>query len=124
MKVFGTSGFKNSLNVSEGIFSLPYFHPNISSSDASLLLSPLADGAYILRVSSQPGSFAYSFKNKGKVVSTLVKYYDNQFYIQEGQVSRNFESMEALIELYREKGILTTAVSWVPYSEDSFFSIL
>lgn len=85
------------LNNLEMHFMFRWFHGKISRDEAEQLLSPKADGLFLVRESTNfPGDYTLCVCYQGKVEHYRVKYKDNQLTIDDEEF---FENLAKLVEV-------------------------
>lgn len=94
--------------------SMPWFHGKISRDKAELLLTPRADGLFLVRESTNfPGDYTLCVCWQGRVEHYRVIYKDNQLTIDEEEY---FDNLAQLVEHYEKDadGLCTRLISCLP----------
>ncbi|XP_047004411.1 tyrosine-protein kinase CSK isoform X1 [Schistocerca americana] len=94
--------------------AMPWFHGKISRDEAEALLSPKADGLFLVRESTNfPGDYTLCVCYQGKVEHYRVKYKDHQLTIDDEEF---FENLAKLVEHYEQDadGLCTQLTKSLP----------
>ncbi|KAL6077604.1 protein kinase [Balamuthia mandrillaris] len=95
------------------ILSKPWFYGDINTKEAEVLLAAKKPGSYIVRFSSDPGSFTISCKNKqSELAHYRIKHKAGLKFLLG---NAEFDSLEAVIKHHRKKLYLRKAVGGSKY---------
>ena len=99
------------------VTKMPWFHGKISRDTAEKLLSPRADGLFLVRESTNfPGDYTLCVCFEGRVEHYRIIYQDDQITIDEEEY---FPNLSKLVEVIR-------FISWrtLVYKSTCYFSII
>eukprot|EP01129_Flabellula_baltica_P002994 TRINITY_DN12860_c0_g1_i1.p1 TRINITY_DN12860_c0_g1~~TRINITY_DN12860_c0_g1_i1.p1 ORF type:complete len:1214 (-),score=234.59 TRINITY_DN12860_c0_g1_i1:35-3676(-) len=116
-QAFSFKGHENVLSTCKELFSCSYFYPRVKKNDAVNLLSSLVRGSFLVRMSSQSGSLAYSWRGEARVEHALILTSVEGYSVGDIQV----ETLNELVDYYVQTGLLKTSVACNPYSLPCFY---